>query len=67
MNENWGEVRKQLDEVLASERAQHQARHQSKMPFWQHIQAWWSTHFIPKRRRDPLAMAGRSPQSRRSL
>ena len=44
MNENWGVARRQLDDVLASERAQRQARRQ-RTPLWQRLQAWWASRF----------------------
>ena len=39
MYDNWTEVRQQMAQALASERAQRQARRQRT--FWQSLRQWW--------------------------
>ncbi len=63
MHENWGEVRKQLDDVLASERAHHQARGQQRAPFWHIIQAWWASSFGQQRRGSAVRLGLFAPKS----
>ena len=40
MDDNWAEVRSQLDQVLASERAQRQARRRQPPSLWQAPRQW---------------------------
>jgi hypothetical protein len=42
MDDNWAEVRRQLDQVLENERAQRQIRRQQQRLWWQVRGAWWS-------------------------
>jgi hypothetical protein len=41
MNEQWATSRRQMDQVLAAERAQRQARRRQQPSLWQSLWRWW--------------------------
>jgi hypothetical protein len=57
MNNNWAEVRRQLDQVLESERAQCQARRRCQQPFGQSLRQWGATARRFARRVCPLSIS----------
>lgn len=46
MNDNWAEVRRQMDHVLTVERMQHQARRRQQPSFWQSLRQWRSSTLL---------------------
>ena len=66
MYDNWAEVRSQLDQELASERQQRQARRRQQPSFWQSLRQRWSAvlHLAKGQRRSPLAMHGLNARSK---
>jgi hypothetical protein len=59
MDDNWADVRNQLDQVLESERALRQARRRQQPSFWQSLRHWWppALRLARGQRRSPASAA----------
>ena len=59
MYDNWAEVRRQLDQELASEREQRRAQRRQQPPlwhsFWQSLRTACFPYFVPQRDKVELA------------
>jgi hypothetical protein len=65
MNEQWATSRRQMDQVLAAERAQRQARRRQQPSLWQSLWRWWlpASRLGRGQRRSPASTAhGAKPQ-----